>query len=69
MNDVGAALATFGDNNIRGADAGTKLRMAVQAMAVPIKGGEKALKDMGMTANQMAGDMAQGGLLPALRIS
>ena len=37
LKDVGASLATFGDNNIRGAKAGTDLRMAVQALAVPMK--------------------------------
>src|SRR5260221_7888116 len=31
IKDAGAALAVFGDNNIRGAHAGTQLRMAVMA--------------------------------------
>jgi hypothetical protein len=44
LTDVGAALATFGDNNIRGADAATMLRMAVQAMAVPAKAGRDRSK-------------------------
>ena len=67
LNDVGAALAVFGDSNIRGADAGTKLRMAVQAMAVPVKGGAAELKNLGMTSDQMAKDMESGGLIKALQ--
>ncbi len=65
--DVGAALATFGDNNIRGADAATKLRMSVQALAVPMKGGLDVLQGFGISANQLATDMQQGGLIKALQ--
>jgi TP901 family phage tail tape measure protein len=67
LKDVGAALATFGDNNIRGAKAGTDLRMAVQALAVPAGSAKKVLEGMGMSMTQMAGDMQHGGLLPALK--
>jgi TP901 family phage tail tape measure protein len=66
ITDVGAALATFGDNNIRGAQAGTELRMAVQAMAVPAKGGAAALKELGMNTKTLAEDMRKGGLKLAL---
>ncbi len=66
LTDVGAALATFGDNNIRGADAATQLRMAVQAMAKPVKGGEKTLKALGIASGQLAKDMQEGGLNQAL---
>lgn len=66
LNDVGAALATFGDNNIRGAKAATDLRMAVQAMAVPIKGGDAALKSIGLTVTSLGVDMQKGGLKLAL---
>jgi TP901 family phage tail tape measure protein len=66
LDDVGAALATFGDNNIRGADAATMLRMAVQAMAVPVKGGEKQLKALGISAGQLGKDMQEGGINKAL---
>ncbi len=66
--DVGSALATFGDNNIRGAQAGTALRMAVQAMAVPMKAGAGVLAGMGMSSKTMAEDMQNGGgLIPALQ--
>lgn len=64
--DVGAALALFGDNNIRGAQAGTQLRMAVQALAVPAVAGKKALADLGMTSNTLAKDMQTGGLNKAI---
>jgi TP901 family phage tail tape measure protein len=66
LTDVGAALATFGDNNIRGADAATMLRMAVQAMAVPAVAGRDRLHELGLTTNQLAVDMQQGGLNKAV---
>ena len=43
INQVGAALAAFGDNNIRGAKAATDLRMAWQAIQAPIAAGKTAL--------------------------
>jgi TP901 family phage tail tape measure protein len=67
LNDVGAALATFGDNNIRGADAATMLRMAVQSFAKPAVAGTQALKDMGLTTTQLRDDMSKGGLNSALQ--
>jgi hypothetical protein len=66
LKDVGAALAVYGDLNIRGAHAGTQLRLAVQAIAVPAAGAKKILGDLGMTTQQMAQDQLRGGLLPAL---
>lgn len=66
ITDVGAALATFGDNNIRGANAATDLRMAVQALAVPAKSGETILAKMGIAGGQLAKDMQTGGLTKAL---
>lgn len=66
MNDVGAALADFGDNNIRGADAATKLRMAVQAFAAPMKAGAASFEKLGLSTTQLATDMQKGGLNLAL---
>jgi TP901 family phage tail tape measure protein len=66
ITDAGAALAVFGDNNIRGARAGTQLRMAVQALAAPTKKGIDLLNGMGMTSDQLAKDMQSGGLLKAI---
>lgn len=66
LKDVGAALATFGDNNIRGAKAGTDLRMAVQAMAVPMSTAGAQLQALGMNGTTLAKDMQSGGLMKAL---
>lgn len=66
LNDVGAALATFGDNNIRGAVAATDLRMAVQSLSVQGPGAKKWLTDFGMTAHTLADDMRTKGLSGAL---
>lgn len=66
LNDVNASLAVYGDNNIRGAQAATDLRMAVQALAVPMKTGLGALNQLGITDNQLGKDMQTGGLNKAL---
>lgn len=66
LTDVGAAAATFGDNNIRGAEAATMLRMAVQAMAVPAKAGRDELTKLGLSATTLRDDMQTGGLNKAL---
>lgn len=66
LKDVGAALATFGDNNIRGAKAGTDLRMAVQALAVPMATAKTQLAAMGLNSKSLAQDMQSGGLMKAL---
>lgn len=66
ITDVGAALATFGDNNIRGALAGNQLRMSVMALAKPVQGGVATLKSIGLEANTLAKDMQRGGLKMAL---
>lgn len=66
LNDVGAALATFGDNNIRGAAGATALRMTVMALAAPAKAGQTQLAAWGVTAGNLGKDMRNGGLMPAL---
>ncbi|WP_256790125.1 phage tail tape measure protein [Frankia sp. AvcI1] len=66
IKDVGAALAVFGDNNIRGAQAGTQLRVAVQALAVPAKAGKAALEQLGLSQDTLAKDMQKGGLNAAV---
>lgn len=67
ITDVGAALAVFGDNNIRGAQAGTALRMAVQSLAVPAKTGQAALEKLGLQSDTLAKDMQTGGLNKAIQ--
>ncbi|MCG6493444.1 phage tail tape measure protein [Kitasatospora sp. A2-31] len=66
IEDVGAALAVFGDNNIRGSLAGNQLRMSVMALAKPVSTSEAALKTLGLTATTLAEDMQRGGLKLAL---
>lgn len=66
IQDVGAALAVFGDNNIRGALAGNQLRMSVMALAKPVQGGAAALKSIGLEQTTLAKDMQKGGLKLAL---
>lgn len=66
ITDVGAALAVFGDNNIRGSLAGNQLRMSVMALAKPISTAGEALKRLGLTDTTLAKDMREGGLMKAL---
>lgn len=66
FTDVGAALAVFGDNNIRGTNAATELRMAVQAMAKPAATAGGELSKLGLNADTLATVMSKQGLLPAL---
>src|SRR5258707_2217098 len=66
IKDAGAALAVFGDNNIRGAHAGTALRVAVQSLSVPTSAGVKLLGSLGIKSSQLAGDLQKGGLKLAL---
>lgn len=67
LPDVSAALATFGDAGIRGSDAATGLRMAIQAMAHPAVTGKAALDSVGLSTRSLAKDMQQGGLNQALQ--
>jgi TP901 family phage tail tape measure protein len=64
LTDVGAALATFGDNNIRGAKAGSELRMAIQALGAPGTGpvAVAALDKLNLSYTRLATDMQKGGL-------
>lgn len=66
LNDVGAALAVFGDNNIRGAEAATKLTSAVRIMAAPSSAASKALGAIGLSTLALSKDMRSGGLIQAL---
>lgn len=66
LNDMGAALAVFGDNNIRGADAGSQFRMMLQSLSKPAATGQAALKSLGLTETTLAKDLQSGGLNKAL---
>jgi TP901 family phage tail tape measure protein len=63
---VGAALATFGDNNIRGAKAATDLRMAWQAVQSPLATGVGVLNRLGLGAHTLAQTMTHHGLTAAI---
>lgn len=65
LTDVSAALAVFGDNNIRGAEAGTKLLSAIRIMAAPSNAAAKALAAIGISQTQLADDMRSRGLVAA----
>lgn len=66
IQQAGAALAVFGDNNVRGAQAGTYLRMAVQALAVPVANGAAMLEQWGIKAGNLSQQLQHGGLTEAL---
>lgn len=66
ITDVGAALAVFGDNNIRGSLAGNQLRMSVMALAHPVATAGDTLKRLGLTTETLGKDMQKGGLKLAL---
>lgn len=66
IQDVGAGLEVFGDNNIRGAAAGTALRMSVEALAKPVATATSTLERLGLTTDTLARDMQKGGLKLAL---
>ena len=66
LPEIGAGLATFGDNNIRGAKAATDLRMAMQALLDPVKTGAAALAHLGLTSTQLGSEMEHHGLVAAI---
>jgi TP901 family phage tail tape measure protein len=66
LKDVGAGLATYGDLNIRGAKAGTELRMAVQSLAVQSPTATKELAKLGLTSGELGKNMQAHGLLSTL---
>jgi TP901 family phage tail tape measure protein len=68
LRDVSAALATFGDNNIRGQLAGNQLRMSVQALAVPMSHSSNILKELGLNTDTLAKAMQHGGLREGLQV-
>ena len=68
LRSVSAALAVFGDNNIRGAEAGTRLTSAIRIMAAPSSAAAKALAGIGITQTQLADDLHKpNGLVAAMQ--
>jgi len=68
ITQVGAALATLGDNNIKGAKAATDLRMTWQAMEVPLSTAGAALQHLGLTSTQLGNVMTHQGLTAAIGV-
>lgn len=69
LKDVGAALAVFGDNNIRGAEGATKLRMAISLMGAPTQAAAKALATIGLASSDLADAMrGPDGLVGAMQL-
>lgn len=66
LDDMGAALATFGDNNIRGAQAGTDMRMVIMDLTKQATPGVKALEKIGIASGQLGKDMQTGGMNKAI---
>lgn len=65
LKQLGGALATLGDNNIRGADAGTLMKSTIRVMANSSSAGMKVLGTIGIGQSQLAEDMKKGGLIKA----
>lgn len=68
LTDVGSILATFGDNNLRGAAAGTEMRMAVQALAQQASTAGPALAQLGLSAGQIGAYQEQHGTVSTLNM-
>jgi TP901 family phage tail tape measure protein len=65
--DMNAALATLGDNNIRGAKASTLLRMGLMKLVHPSSTSAKAIKSMHMGVLELSEDLQKPrGLLTML---
>lgn len=67
LRDIGAALATFGDNNLRGAEAMTRLIQTARYMEHVVGPGAKALDDIGLSTQRLTADLQTGGLNKALQ--
>ena len=66
LRDVGAALAVFGDNNIRGAAAGTLLNSTIRLMAGPSDKAAKSMEAIGLSATQLGEDLRSKGIVGAV---
>lgn len=64
---VGAALATLGDNNIRGAKAATDLRMSWQALQAPLTSAGPILDSIGLSMTQLGQTMEHQGMTAAIQ--
>lgn len=67
LQQAAGALAVFGDNNIRGAEAGTLLNSTIRLMGAPSAAAAKALASVGLASTTLANDMRQGGIVQAVQ--
>lgn len=69
LDQVGAALAVLTDRGVDAQNAGTRLRMTFALIQAPSEKARKALKDMGVDADQMAKTLrGPNGLLNVLQM-
>ena len=66
LDQVGGALATFGDNNIRGAKAGTLLISTMRVLGHQSTAAKGALADLGVSSDTLQAKLASGGLTSAI---
>jgi TP901 family phage tail tape measure protein len=66
LPEVGAGIATLGDNIITGAKAGTDLRMAMQALLSPVTTAGAALSQLGLTTTTLGQTLEHRGLVAAV---
>jgi len=68
LRDVSAALAVFGDNNIRGAQAGTLLNSTMRLMEGPSNAAAKAMAAIGLNAGDLGNTLRNNGLVAAIEL-
>jgi trimeric autotransporter adhesin len=68
LTDVNAALAVFGDNNIRGAHAGTLLASTLRVMEGPSGAAQKKMAKLGISADRGVERLEAGGPLGAREV-
>lgn len=66
IKQLGGALAVLGDNNIRGAKAGTLMASALRIMKAPSDAAAKALASIGLSSTSLATALRSGGPIAAL---
>jgi TP901 family phage tail tape measure protein len=68
LADVGGAMATLTARGVPAAQAATYLRFTMSALAGETPKGTAALKDIGLTSQEVGDTMTTKGLLPALEL-
>ena len=66
IQSLGGALATLGDNFIRGAHAGTLMASTLRIMKAPSEAGAEALASIGLKAGSLAQALRSGGIVGAI---